>query len=170
EEFYRKSLEMGHEGVMAKNLDAPYQPGSRVGYMYKIKPVMETLDLVITGATWGEGRRASWLGSFLLSVYDPETGELLEMGRMATGLTDQQLEEMTELLKPTVTLEDGKEVKLRPTTVVEVAYEEIQKSPTYSSGYALRFPRLVRVREDKGIEEADNIRRVEEILAVNSKS
>jgi len=164
EEFYKKALDMGHEGVMAKVLDAPYQPGSRVGYMYKIKPIMETLDLVLTGATWGEGRRASWLGSYLLSIYDSETGGLLAIGRMATGLTDQQLQEMTELLKPTIISEDGKEVELKPTTVVEVAYEEIQKSPTYSSGYALRFPRLVRVREDKGVEEADNLRRVEELM------
>ena len=164
EEFYKKALDMGHEGVMAKVLDAPYQPGSRVGYMYKIKPIMETLDLVLTGATWGEGRRASWLGSYLLSIYDSETGGLLAIGRMATGLTDQQLQDMTELLKPTIISEDGKEVELKPTTVVEVAYEEIQKSPTYSSGYALRFPRLVRVREDKGVEEADNLRRVEELM------
>ncbi len=164
EKFYKKALEMGHEGVMAKNLDAPYQPGSRVGYMYKIKPVMETLDLAITGATWGEGRRSHWLGSYLLSVRDPHTGELLTIGRMATGLTDTQLEEMTEMLKPDVLEESGKEVKLKPNVVVEVAYEEIQKSPTYDSGYALRFPRLVRIRIDKGVDDADTLERVESIM------
>jgi DNA ligase-1 len=164
EEFYKKALDMGHEGVMVKNLKAPYKPGSRVGYMYKIKPVMESLDLVITGATWGEGRRANWLGSYLLSVYDNESGQLLEIGRMATGLTDQQLADMTEVLKPTIVRQSGKEVDLRPTVVVEVAYEEIQKSPTYASGYALRFPRLVRVREDKGVEEADTLSRVESLV------
>ncbi|MFH1403044.1 MAG: ATP-dependent DNA ligase [Candidatus Altiarchaeota archaeon] len=164
EEFYKKSLDMGHEGVMVKNLDAPYKPGSRVGYMYKIKPVMESLDLVITGATWGEGRRASWLGSYLLSVYDNESGQFMEIGRMATGLSDQQLEEMTGVLKPTIVRQSGKEVVLNPSIVVEVAYEEIQKSPTYTSGYALRFPRLVRIREDKGVEEADTLSRVEGLL------
>jgi DNA ligase-1 len=164
EEFYKNALDMGHEGVMAKSLDSPYQPGSRVGYMYKIKPVMETLDLVVTGATWGEGRRAHWLGSFLLSVKDQDTGELLEIGRMATGFSDEELKEMTETLKPEITSEIGKEVKIKPRVIFEAAYEEIQKSPTYSSGYALRFPRLVRIRPDKGIEDIDTLQRVEELV------
>lgn len=163
-DFYNKALESGHEGVMAKNPGAPYQPGSRVGYMYKIKPVMESLDLVLTGATWGEGRRASWLASFLLSVYNPGSGEYLDIGRMGTGLTDQEFTEITEKLKPLITEEVGKGVKLKPQVVVEVAYEKIQKSPTYTSGYALRFPRLVRIREDKGPVDADNLQRVEELI------
>jgi DNA ligase-1 len=164
EVFYKKALLMGHEGVMVKNLDAPYQAGSRVGYMYKVKPIMESLDLVVTGATWGEGRRASWLGSYLLSVYDVETGDFLEIGRMATGLTDEQLAELTELFKPLIISQEGSEARLTPQYVFEVAYEEIQKSPTYSSGYALRFPRLVRVRQDKGVDEADNLARVEALV------
>ncbi|MBD3388538.1 MAG: ATP-dependent DNA ligase [Candidatus Altiarchaeales archaeon] len=164
ENFYKKALDMGHEGVMVKNLKAPYQPGSRVGYMYKLKPVMESLDLVVTGGTWGEGRRASWIGSYLLSVYDPESGGFLEIGRMATGLTDEQLKGLTELFKPLITSQEGRSVVIKPKVVFEVAYEEIQKSPTYSSGYALRFPRLVRVREDKGVEEADTLNRVEMML------
>lgn len=164
DKFYKHALDLGHEGVMAKNLDAPYQPGSRVGYMYKIKPVMETLDLVIIGATWGEGRRAHWLASFLLAVLDPDTGEFLTIGKMGTGFTDEQFKEMTKTLKGEISEQMGKEVKLKPKVVVEVAYEEIQKSPTYSSGYALRFPRLVRVRTDKGPQDADTLQRVEEIL------
>jgi len=164
ERFYKSSLLAGHEGVMVKVLDAPYKPGSRVGYMYKVKPIMESLDLVVTGATWGEGRRASWLGSYLLSVYDPEAGEYLEIGRMATGLTDEQLAELTELFKPLILSQDGQEIIIKPQYVFEVAYEEIQKSPTYSSGYALRFPRLVRVREDKGVDEADTLGRVESLM------
>ena len=164
DKFYKHALDQGHEGVMAKNLDAPYQPGSRVGYMYKIKPVMETLDLVIVGATWGEGRRAHWLASYLLAALDPDTGELLTIGRMGTGLSDEQFKDMTRRLKDYTVKEEGKEVMLKPMIVVEVAYEEIQKSPTYESGYALRFPRLVRIREDKGIDDADTIARVGEIL------
>lgn len=164
DKFYKHALNLGHEGVMAKNLDAPYQPGSRVGYMYKIKPVMETLDLVITGATWGEGRRAHWFGSFLLAALNQDTGELLTIGRMGTGLTDEEFMNMTQLLKDHILNQEGKEVTLKPVIVVEVAYEEIQKSPTYKSGYALRFPRLVRIREDKGVEDADTIARVGEIL------
>jgi DNA ligase 1 len=164
EEFYQKSLLQGHEGVMVKVLDAPYKPGSRVGYMYKVKPVMESLDLVVTGATWGEGRRARWLGSYLLSAYDSESGEYLEIGRMATGLTDEQLAELTSLFTPLITSQEGQEVSIKPEIVFEVAYEEIQSSPTYSSGYAMRFPRLVRVRQDKGVDEADTIARIEQII------
>lgn len=169
EKFYKHALGMGHEGVMAKSLDAPYQPGSRVGYMYKIKPIMETLDLVITGATWGEGRRAHWLASFLLAARDRDTGDLLTIGRMGTGFTDELFKELTETLKPQISEEIGKEVKLKPKIVVEVAYEEIQKSPTYTSGYALRFPRLVRIRADKGIEDADTLARIEELSAKDKR-
>ncbi len=167
--FYKHALDMGHEGVMAKSLSAPYQPGSRVGYMYKIKPIMETLDLVITGATWGEGRRAHWLASFLLATRDPDTGDLLTIGRMGTGFTDELFKELTETLKPEISEEIGKEVKLKPRIVVEVAYEEIQKSPTYTSGYALRFPRLVRIRTDKGTEDADTLTRIEELSAKDKR-
>ena len=163
--FYEEALQSGHEGVMAKNLDAPYQPGSRVGYMYKIKPIMETLDLVIVGATWGEGRRAHWLGSFLLAVLDSSTGRFLTIGRMATGFNDEQLQEITDMLKDDISEQVGQEVQLKPRRVVEVAYEEIQASQTYESGYALRFPRLVRIRNDKGANDADSMERVEEILS-----
>ena len=169
EKFYKHALDMGHEGVMAKSLDAPYQPGSRVGYMYKIKPIMETLDLVITGATWGEGRRAHWLASFLLAARDQDTGDLLTIGRMGTGFTDELFKELTETLQPEISEEIGKEVKLKPRIVVEVAYEEIQKSPTYSSGYALRFPRLVRIRTDKGLEDLDTVSRIDELAAKDKR-
>lgn len=164
DKFYKEALDLGHEGIMVKNLDAPYQPGSRVGYMYKVKPIMETLDLVIVGATWGEGRRANWLASFLLAVLDRDTNELLTMGRMGTGFTDEEFEEMTELLREDISEQIGKDVKLKPKIVVEVAYEEIQRSPTYTSGYALRFPRLVRIRNDKGVMDADTLERVENLL------
>ena len=163
EAFYKEALKLGHEGVMAKNLDAAYKPGSRVGYMYKLKPVTETLDLAIIGAEWGEGRRASWLGSYLLACRDPDTNAFLEIGRMATGMKDEQLEYLTEALKPFIEFERGKEVRLKPTIVVEAGYQEIQRSPTYSSGYALRFPRLVRIREDRAPEECDSLDRVASI-------
>ena len=163
-QFYKYALSLGHEGIMVKNLDAPYKPGSRVGYMYKIKPVMETFDLAIVGATWGEGRRAHWLASFLLATVNPNTGEFLTIGRMGTGFTDEEFKEMTKLLNSIITEEIGKEVKLKPKIVVEVAYEEIQRSPTYTSGYALRFPRLVRMRADKGVEDIDTLERIESLL------
>jgi DNA ligase-1 len=166
EAFYQEALNMGHEGVMIKNPGAPYIPGARVGHMYKIKPVMETLDLVITGALWGTGKRAGWLSSYILSAWDSEAGEFLSIGRVGTGVTEEQLEEFTQRLKPSIEAEKGMSVKLKPELVVEVAFQEIQKSPKYGSGYALRFPRIVRIREDKSPREADDMERVSRLYGL----
>jgi DNA ligase-1 len=165
EEFYKKALELKQEGVMLKVLDSSYVFGRHVGGWYKIKPIMETLDLVIIGAEWGTGKRARWLSSFILACRDPDTGKFLSCGMMGTGLTEEQFEQMTNTLKPLITEEKGRSVKIKPKIVVEVAYQEIQKSPHYESGFALRFPRLIRDRTgDKGPEEVDTIERVEELF------
>lgn len=168
EKFYKQSLEAGNEGIMAKNLDAVYKPGSRVGYGMKIKPVMETLDLVIVGAEKGEGKRAGWLSSFVIACVDQDTGEYLEIGKVATGFKEKteegtSFEEMTELLKPFIIEEKGKIVTIKPNAVIEVAYEEIQRSTEYESGYALRFPRLVRLRDDRRPDEASSLSDVENL-------
>ena len=171
DEFYKEALKVGHEGLIVKNLEAKYRPGRRVaGGWLKVKPVMESLDLVITGATWGTGKRTGWLGSFILACRDPDTGKFLECGMLGTGIKEKKtspedftLLEMTKLLKPYTEFEKGNEVKIKPKVVIEVAYEEIQKSPTYSSGYALRFPRFIRLRTDKGSEEADIVERIASI-------
>ena len=155
EAFFKEAIDEGQEGLMAKNLSSPYKPGSRVGNMLKIKTTMENLDLVIVGAEWGEGRRAKWLASLLLACKSEEG--YLSIGKLGTGLTDEQFKEMTKALEPLILEEKGKQVKIKPKIVIEVAYEEIQKSPTYSSGYALRFPRMVQVRMDKGPEDASDI-------------
>ncbi|MFO7794267.1 MAG: ATP-dependent DNA ligase [Candidatus Nanohaloarchaea archaeon] len=165
-EMQQASLGQNHEGVMMKSLDAEYKPGSRVGYMVKLKPVMETLDLAIIGAQWSEGRKSGWLGRLKLGCWNEETEEYEMVGRMSSGLTDKQLEEVTERLKPLIQSEDGRDVELRPEVLVEVEYEEIQESPNYNSGYALRFPRLKRFRDDK--EEADNKKRVESLYSSQS--
>ncbi len=160
-EFYEQALSEGKEGLIVKNLDAVYQPGSRVGYMVKLKPVMEPLDLVIIGAEWGEGKRAKWLDSYLLAARDPDTGDFLSVGKMATGLTEEQFEEMTNMLEPLITSQAGKTIEVKPKIVMEVGYEEIQKSPKYESGYALRFPRLRRFRtEVKDLDDVDTLNRI----------
>jgi DNA ligase-1 len=170
EKFYRDALKAGQEGVMVKNLDSKYQPGRRVGYWLKVKPIMETLDLVIIGAEWGTGKRARWLSSYILACRDPDTGKFLSCGMMGTGLTEEQFQKMTETLKPLIIEEKGRSVRIKPKVVVEVGYEEIQKSPNYESGYALRFPRLIRDRTmDKGPEEADTIERVRELFKSQGK-
>jgi len=160
EEIYRQALDAGHEGLILKNPSSAYAPGKRGKNWLKIKPVMETLDLVVIGAKWGEGRRASFLGSYRLGCRDTATGNLLDMGYVATGLTDEALAELTDMFRELILLEKGMEVEIKPAVIFEVAYEEIQKSTNYSSGYALRFPRMVAVRDDKSLEEADSLERV----------
>ncbi|WP_143420933.1 ATP-dependent DNA ligase LigA, partial [Halorubrum halodurans] len=147
------ALEAGHEGVMLKNPASAYTPGDRGRDWLKRKPDVETLDAVVVGAEWGEGRRAELFGTFLLAVRDGDGYE--PIGKVATGLTDEELAELTERLEPHVVAESGTDLRIRPEVVLEVGYEEIQASPTYGSGYALRFPRFVGVREDKSVADAD---------------
>ncbi|MFB6139873.1 MAG: ATP-dependent DNA ligase LigA [Halosimplex sp.] len=156
-----RALEAGHEGIMLKNPESTYTPGKRGKNWLKRKPDVETLDLVVTGAEWGEGRRASFLGTFLLSARTDEG--FATLGKVATGITDEELADLTELLEPHVLSEDGTAVEIDPAVVFEVGYEEIQASPTYSSGYALRFPRFLGVREDKDPADADSLERVERL-------
>ena len=165
--FYQKSLDAGNEGLMAKNLNAVYKPGSRVGFGVKIKPVMESLDLVIVGAEWGEGKRSGWLTSFVVACRDDE-GNLVEIGKVGTGIKELEEEgvtfnQLTEMLKKNIKSEKGKSAAVKPTIVIEVHYEEIQKSTKYSSGYALRFPRFVRLREDRHVEDISDLSLVKDL-------
>ncbi|WP_266080987.1 ATP-dependent DNA ligase [Haladaptatus caseinilyticus] len=162
--FYREALDAGHEGLMLKNLAVPYQPGSRVGHMMKLKPTMEPLDLVVTRAKYSEGRRSNELGRLFLACRDEDTESFREVGRLATGYTDAELAELTERLEPNITATDGRAVELVPEVVIEVEYEEIQRSPTYDSNMALRFPRFVRFRDDLSPEEADSLERVHSLF------
>ncbi|WP_327052303.1 ATP-dependent DNA ligase LigA [Halomicrococcus gelatinilyticus] len=155
------ALDTGHEGIMLKNPESTYSPGRRGKNWLKRKPDVETLDLVVTGAEWGEGRRASFLGTFLLSARTDSGYETL--GKVATGITDEELAHLTELLEPHIRSQDGQDVDIAPEVVFEVGYEEIQASPTYSSGYALRFPRFLGVRDDRTPDDADSLSRVERL-------
>ncbi|WP_370571727.1 ATP-dependent DNA ligase [Methanomethylovorans sp.] len=167
--MYEQALRAGHEGIMIKNPESPYSPGKRGKNWLKKKPVMETLDLVVIGAEWGYGRRTSFLGSYALACHDPETGRFLPVGKVATGISDEQLAELTELFKEHIISESGTIVEIRPHVLFEVAFEEIQKSTNYESGYALRFPRLVRVRDDKSLEEVDTLERLEDMYRTQRK-
>ncbi len=176
EAFYKEALSRGHEGLIVKNIEVSYQPGRRVaGGWLKVKPTMENLDLVVTGATWGTGKRAGWLGSLVLGCRDPKTGEFLECGMIGTGIKEKgegvTFEMLTKLLKPHIESEKGSSVRIRPRVVVEVAYEEIQRSPNYSSGYALRFPRVVRLRTlEKTAEQCDTLERIEYLYRLQKKA
>jgi DNA ligase-1 len=168
EDFYKKALQDNQEGIMMKSLNAEYKPGRRVGHMLKIKPEERDLDLVITGAEYGKGKRSGWLSSFILSCQG-EKDEFLEIGKMGTGIKEKSNEEvggvsfheLTEKIKPIIKEEHGKSVTIKPKIVVSVTYQEIQKSPTYNSGFALRFPRFTALRPDKKPEDASTIKEVE---------
>lgn len=172
--FYRQALQKGQEGVIVKNLDAHYQPGRRVGYWLKVKEILEPLDLVVTGAEWGEGKRANYLGSFILAACSGSG--FSETGRMASGLIEKAgakdlptMEELTTRLKKLVISEEGKVVKVKPEIVVEVGYEEIQQSSKYPTGYALRFPRILRIRDDKSPKDANTVKDIERLFKMQKR-
>jgi DNA ligase-1 len=157
------ALEAGHEGIMLKNPESAYTPGNRGKNWLKRKPDVETLDLVVTGAEWGEGRRANLLGTFELSARHDGGDGYETIGKVATGITDEELADLHDRLEPHIRSESGTDVDIAAEVVFEVGYEEIQRSPTYSSGYALRFPRFIGVREDKDPSDADSLERVERL-------
>jgi DNA ligase-1 len=164
EAFYEKALSDNQEGLMAKSLTAPYKPGARIGHAVKLKPEDNDFDLVITGAEWGTGKRAGWLTSYDVACRDD--GELLDIGKVSTGLKEKPEEglsfkEMTDMLEKLVVGTEGRKIKVRPKIVVAVQYQNVQKSPTYSSGYALRFPRILRLREDRGVSDIATVEEVE---------
>ncbi|MFH0752881.1 MAG: ATP-dependent DNA ligase [archaeon] len=167
EEYYQKCLNEGNEGIMMKNLQGVYKPGLRVGFGVKVKPIMETLDLVITEAQWGEGKRSKWLSSFTLACRNEED-ELFTIGKVGTGIKEKKeegisFEEITDELKKHIITEKGKTVKVKPTLVIEISYQEIQKSPTYTSGYALRFPRVIRIRSERGVHDIATTKEIKKL-------
>jgi DNA ligase-1 len=165
ERFYSEALENNQEGLMGKRLDAPYKPGARIGYAVKLKPEDNDFDLVITGAEWGTGKRAGWLTSFDVSCRNEE-GELLSVGKVSTGLKEIEgdgvtFKEMTDILEKSVLKVDGRHVEVKPEVVVSVRFQDIQKSPTNSSGFALRFPRILRIRFDRGAGDIASLSEIE---------
>ncbi len=162
EAFMDRALKSGFEGLMAKALDSDYTPGVRGKKWFKIKPA-DYLDLVIIAAERGHGRRTGWLSNYHLAARNEATGEFLMLGKTFKGLTDDEFREMTERLRRLRIHDDGYTVWVRPGIVVEVAYNEIQRSPHYKSGFALRFARITRIRDDKAPEDADTIERVRKL-------
>jgi len=155
EPFLNESISAGHEGLMAKALDSAYMPGNRGKLWFKVKQA-ETIDCVILAADRGSGRRRGWLSNYHLAVAE-NAGGYAPVGKTFKGLTDKQFGAMTDRLKAIQTSDDGYTVSVRPEVVVEVAYNEIQRSPQYSSGFALRFARIKRIREDKGPGQITNL-------------
>jgi DNA ligase-1 len=162
EHFLDDALARGHEGVMVKALDAPYEAGRRGASWIKVKRA-DTLDLVVLAAEWGHGRRRGWLSNLHLGARDRETGGFVMLGKTFKGMTDEVLAWQTERLQEIQTGSEGITVHVRPELVVEVAFDGLQTSTRYPGGVALRFARVKGYRPDKGADEADTIDAVREI-------
>ena len=154
--FFEQAIAAGHEGLMAKALGARYDAGARGAAWLKVKPA-HTLDLVVLAAEWGHGRRRGWLSNLHLGARDPETGGFVMLGKTFKGMTDELLAWQTTQLLALETARDEHTVYVRPALVVEVAFNDVQASPQYPGGVALRFARVVRYRPDKRADDADTI-------------
>ncbi len=162
EAFLRSAVAAGHEGVMAKSLDAPYEAGRRGEGWLKLKPY-HTLDLIVLAVEWGSGRRRGLLSNIHLGARDPATGGTVMLGKTYKGMTDEMLAWQTRRLLELKVAEEGHVVHVRPELVVEVSFDGVQASPHYPGGVALRFARVKRYRQDKRAEEADTIEAVRAI-------
>jgi DNA ligase-1 len=162
--FEATALERGHEGLMAKSLSAPYAAGRRGSAWLKVKTA-RTLDLVVLAVEWGSGRRKGWLSNIHLGARDPVNGGFVMLGKTFKGMTDEILEWQTKTFPGLATRTEGNVMYLRPEIVVEVAFNDVQESPRYPGGTALRLARVKRYRPDKGPADVDTVATVREILA-----
>jgi DNA ligase-1 len=154
--FFEQALAEGHEGLMAKSLDSLYEAGNRGAGWLKIKPA-HTLDLVVIAAEWGSGRRRGWLSNLHLAARDAQTNRFIMLGKTFKGMTDKMLQWQTRRLLELESSREGHVVHVRPELVVEIAFNDLQASPQYPGGLALRFARVKHYREDKRPEDADTI-------------
>ncbi|MDW8063608.1 MAG: ATP-dependent DNA ligase [Candidatus Caldarchaeum sp.] len=152
----REWVAEGFEGLMAKSPKSPYTPGRRGGYWLKMKPA-QTLDVVVVAAEWGHGRRTGWLSNYHLAVLDEKTGQFTPVGKTFKGLTDDEFRKMTQLLLEIKLKDTDWGVVVQPRIVLEIEFNEVQKSPHYPSGYALRFARVKAIRLDKTPQEIDTL-------------
>src|ERR1700676_2825670 len=166
ESAFRDSLAAGHEGIVAKDPDSLYTPGRRGGNWFKLKEPFATLDVVVTAVEYGHGKRHGVLSDYTFAVRSGEL--LLNIGKAYSGLTDAEIAEYTEYFLQHTTEDQGFRRIVEPTVVIEVAFNNMQKSNRHASGYALRFPRIVRFRPDKPVAEIDTLARVEELYAMQT--
>ncbi|WP_295722651.1 ATP-dependent DNA ligase [uncultured Methanobrevibacter sp.] len=159
-QLFEESISGGHEGIMIKNAYEPYIPGIRGKKMLKYKAEPENLDVVVIGGTKGIGKRGEFIGSYLIALQD-EDENLKPIAQVGTGLSDEQLEELTQKMEEYKISQKGTKITVEPKIIFEIAYSEIVKSPEYEAGYSLRFPVVKRIREDKGLKDIDTIERLE---------
>jgi DNA ligase-1 len=156
-DFFAASVKAGNEGLVAKQCDTPYEFGERTLAWMKLKAMLDTMDVLVMGGIWGTGAKAGTLASYYIGVPD-EAGKIVCVGKAATGMSDDERVKITGMLKAMVLEETGTDVWVKPSIILEVAYEEVQSSPKYERGVSLRFPRIIRIREDKN--EPDTLERI----------
>lgn len=161
EEVFTAALARGNEGVMAKDPESPYRPGRRGRWWLKLKRPMATLDVVVTAVEYGHGKRRGWLSDYTFSVRDDD--RLVSIGKAYSGLTDAEILRLTAFFKQHTLRDHGFRRRVEPIVVIEVAFNNIQRSNRHESGYALRFPRIVRLRPDKPVSEIDTLGRVRKL-------
>jgi DNA ligase 1 len=160
---FRNSLAAGHEGIVAKVANSPYMPGQRGGFWFKLKEPFATLDVVVTAVEYGHGKRNKVLSDYTFAVR--EGNRLLNIGKAYSGLTDTQIRDYTDFFLQHTIKDDGHRRTVEPIIVLEVAFNNIQKSDRHESGYALRFPRIVRIRADKAVSEIDTLETAAKLFA-----
>ena len=165
---FRESLAAGHEGIVAKVADSPYTPGRRGGFWFKLKEPLATLDVVVTAVEYGHGKRHKVLSDYTFAVRDGE--KLLNIGKAYSGLTDAEILEHTDFFLRHTIEDHGHRRTVEPKIVLEVAFNNIQKSSRHESGYALRFPRIVRIRTDKAVAEIDTLENVTKLFVRQTAS
>ena len=161
--IFAETRERGNEGLMVKDPLSPYTPGRRGLAWLKLKRPLATLDVVVTSVEWGHGKRKGVLSDYTFAVKDTRSGRLANVGKAYSGLTDAEIATMTQRFLEITTDDRGYSRAVRPEVVLEVAFDSIQHSGRHLSGYALRFPRIVRIRDDKPVEEIDTLQRVAEL-------
>jgi DNA ligase-1 len=161
--IFTETRERGNEGLMVKDPHSGYSPGRRGMSWLKLKRPLATLDVVVTAVEWGHGKRRGVLSDYTFAVRDDDTSQLLNVGKAYTGLTDAEIAQMTEFFLANTVADYGRSRLVDPNTVIEVAFDSIQRSARHRSGFALRFPRIVRLRQDKPVAEIDTLARVREL-------
>jgi DNA ligase 1 len=161
DKFFRQAIKAGHEGLVAKDPDAVYIPGRRTENWMKIKPAFETLDVVVVGGIWGSGRRRGTLSSLVVAIRDRD--KFKTVGKVGTGFSEEMLAELTARLEPKIITTKGRDVLIEPEMVIEVDFQDIQKTNRYAAGYVLRIPRFKRERTDKSTREADTLERLKRL-------
>jgi DNA ligase-1 len=179
QKFCDYAVKLGHEGLLAKDLNSNYRAGRREFLWLKLKPTLETLDLVVVGAHYGKGKRAGFFGSYILAARDEESGRFKTVTRCGSGFTDEDLKELTQMFRKIQLKSPHEDVDIEiecdsyfpPQVVFEVAYEEIQVSPEekHTSGMGLRFPRYVRTREDRRPEEITTVSEIQELFELQER-